>query len=195
MTLSFASAVDALRFCHAAQVGQAAAAPGFSGQMLHAHTGSTATPGLGTGTSRRRMHRTVRRLKSQLLLPNSAHIPQPHVNWAKCWFAWPQVTLLFQRWPPDASHVSGPTEEAPDGRLLFAGPRVAMAVHNTRAHECALHTPQPFLPALSLKPFHHCCGQRRPMHACAPADCSLSTRDRCAVSCTASSYKVWGLPQ
>lgn len=57
-----------------------------------------------------------------------------------------QVALLFQRWPPDAAAISGPTEAAADGRLLFAGPRVAMALHNTHALECApLVPPAPLL--------------------------------------------------
>lgn len=52
-----------------------------------------------------------------------------------------QVALLFQRWPPDAALLAGATEAAADGRLLFAGPRVAMALHHTQALECALPLP------------------------------------------------------
>ncbi len=48
-----------------------------------------------------------------------------------------QVALLFQRWPSDCAAVAGPTELTPDNRPLFAGPRIAMAVHTTPAHECA----------------------------------------------------------
>lgn len=48
-----------------------------------------------------------------------------------------QVALMFARWPPEAREVCGPTEAAPDGRLLFAGPRMAMAVHDTYAYQCA----------------------------------------------------------
>ncbi|EIE20201.1 hypothetical protein COCSUDRAFT_67530 [Coccomyxa subellipsoidea C-169] len=46
-----------------------------------------------------------------------------------------QVALLFQRWPSDCTAVVGPTQLTPDNRPLFAGPRVAMAVHTTPAHE------------------------------------------------------------
>ncbi|CAL8470951.1 g10493 [Coccomyxa elongata] len=46
-----------------------------------------------------------------------------------------QVALLFQRWPSDCAAVAGPTELTPDNRPLFAGPRIAMAVHTTPAHE------------------------------------------------------------
>jgi len=42
-----------------------------------------------------------------------------------------QVAMLFQTWPADAAYVSGATELAPDGRLLFRGPRIAMGVHTT----------------------------------------------------------------
>jgi hypothetical protein len=42
-----------------------------------------------------------------------------------------QAALLFQRWPSDCSAVAGETVLAADGRLLHAGPRVAMAVHTT----------------------------------------------------------------
>jgi len=47
-----------------------------------------------------------------------------------------QVALMFARWPPEAREVCGATEAAPDGRLLFAGPRFAMAVHDTYAYQC-----------------------------------------------------------
>ena len=57
-----------------------------------------------------------------------------------------QVALMFARWPPEAREVCGPTEAAPDGRLLFAGPRLAMAVHDTYAYQCA-----PFWEALGLQ--------------------------------------------
>ncbi len=52
-----------------------------------------------------------------------------------------QVALLFQRWPSDCTAVVGPTQLTPDNRPLFAGPRVAMAVHTTPAHECATASP------------------------------------------------------
>lgn len=42
-----------------------------------------------------------------------------------------QTYILYARWPHDASDMFGPTERLPDGRLLFKGPRVAMAVHET----------------------------------------------------------------
>lgn len=42
-----------------------------------------------------------------------------------------QVALLFQRWPSDCGPICGETLLAADGRLLFAGPRLAMAVHTT----------------------------------------------------------------
>lgn len=46
-----------------------------------------------------------------------------------------QVALLFKHWPPDCSAVAGPREMTPDNRPLFAGPRIALAVHTTPAFE------------------------------------------------------------
>ena len=46
-----------------------------------------------------------------------------------------QTNVLFHRWPPEALDMCGPIEHTPDGRLLFRGPRVAMAVHETDDYE------------------------------------------------------------
>lgn len=48
-----------------------------------------------------------------------------------------QTNILFHRWPPEALDMCGPIEHTPDGRLLFRGPRVAMAVHETDIYEYA----------------------------------------------------------
>jgi hypothetical protein len=53
-----------------------------------------------------------------------------------------QVALLFQRWPSDCTAVCGETVLAADGRLLFAGPRLAMAVHTTPVNGPSLLTPR-----------------------------------------------------
>ena len=45
-----------------------------------------------------------------------------------------QVALMFARWPPGVREIFGPTQAAPDGRLLYAGPRIAMALHSTDNH-------------------------------------------------------------
>ncbi|KAK9786282.1 hypothetical protein WJX73_000303 [Symbiochloris irregularis] len=43
-----------------------------------------------------------------------------------------QLGLMYRRWPNERGiHNNGRTEFAPDGRLLFAGPRMAMAVHES----------------------------------------------------------------
>ncbi len=41
-------------------------------------------------------------------------------------------------WPPEAFAYNGATEHMPDGRLIFRGPRVAMAIHETEDFECGL---------------------------------------------------------
>ena len=47
-----------------------------------------------------------------------------------------QVRLLYTKWPSELrDFYCGPVEMTPDGRLLFAGPRVAMAVHETTDFE------------------------------------------------------------
>jgi hypothetical protein len=48
-----------------------------------------------------------------------------------------QSNLLFSQWPPEAQEVSGAVETAPDGRLIFRGPRVAMAIHEAHDWRCA----------------------------------------------------------
>ena len=44
--------------------------------------------------------------------------------------------VLYTVWPPEAFAFNGPTEHMPDGRLIFRGPRVAMAIHETNNFEC-----------------------------------------------------------
>ena len=46
-----------------------------------------------------------------------------------------QTNVLYHRWPPEALDMCGSIEHTPDGRLLFRGPRVAMAVHETDDYE------------------------------------------------------------
>ncbi|KAL3147560.1 hypothetical protein ABBQ38_014613 [Trebouxia sp. C0009 RCD-2024] len=46
-----------------------------------------------------------------------------------------QTNVLYHRWPPEALDISGAIEHTPDGRLLFRGPRLAMAVHETDDYE------------------------------------------------------------
>ena len=46
-----------------------------------------------------------------------------------------QVALMFAKWPADGQHICGPEKHNVEGRLLFAGPRVAMAP----AQLCRLH--------------------------------------------------------
>ena len=49
-----------------------------------------------------------------------------------------QVALMFAKWPADGQHICGPEEHNVEGRLLFAGPRVAMALHSSADYTCAL---------------------------------------------------------
>lgn len=45
-----------------------------------------------------------------------------------------QVRLLYTDWPVSDKELwrqFGPTEYTPDSRLLFHGPRMAMAIHET----------------------------------------------------------------
>lgn len=50
-----------------------------------------------------------------------------------------QVRLMYISWHNAGKDLHcGPMEFTPDGRLLFFGPRVAMAVHETSDFECAL---------------------------------------------------------
>ena len=42
-----------------------------------------------------------------------------------------QVALLFARWPADSWALCGLEEYNVEGRLIFAGPRVAMALHTS----------------------------------------------------------------
>lgn len=42
-----------------------------------------------------------------------------------------QVALLFGKWPADTATVCGPEQHNVEGRLIFAGPRVAMALHTS----------------------------------------------------------------
>ncbi len=53
-----------------------------------------------------------------------------------------QTNVLYHRWPPEALDMCGAIEHTPDGRVLFRGPRVAMAVHETDdyeyVHSCCL---------------------------------------------------------
>ena len=46
-----------------------------------------------------------------------------------------QTNVLYHRWPPEALDMCGSIEHTPDGRVLFRGPRVAMAVHETDDYE------------------------------------------------------------
>ena len=48
-----------------------------------------------------------------------------------------QVALMFAKWPADGQHICGPEEHNVEGRLLFAGPRVAMALHSSADYTCA----------------------------------------------------------
>ena len=48
-----------------------------------------------------------------------------------------QTRLLYTLWPNAGKDpMSGPVQLTPDGRLLFYGPRVAMAIHETSEFEC-----------------------------------------------------------
>ena len=47
-----------------------------------------------------------------------------------------QAHVLFTSWPPEAIVFSGATEHMPDGRLVFRGPRLATAIHETAAYGC-----------------------------------------------------------
>ena len=49
-----------------------------------------------------------------------------------------QVALMFAKWPADGQHICGPEEHNVEGRLLFAGPRVAMALHSSADYTCGL---------------------------------------------------------
>lgn len=42
-----------------------------------------------------------------------------------------QAHILFTAWSPEAFVFSGATEHMPDGRLVFRGPRLATAIHET----------------------------------------------------------------
>jgi len=42
-----------------------------------------------------------------------------------------QAHILYTPWPAEALVFSGPTEHMPDGRLIFRGPRMATAIHET----------------------------------------------------------------
>lgn len=42
-----------------------------------------------------------------------------------------QTSILYAHWPAAAHEVSGGQQDMPDGRPLWKGPRVAMAVHET----------------------------------------------------------------
>ena len=42
-----------------------------------------------------------------------------------------QTSILYAHWPAAAHEVSGAQQDMPDGRPLWKGPRVAMAVHET----------------------------------------------------------------
>ena len=50
-----------------------------------------------------------------------------------------QVALMFNRWPHDSAVLCGPEEYNVEGRLIFAGPRVAMALHTSHHFTYALH--------------------------------------------------------
>lgn len=50
-----------------------------------------------------------------------------------------QVALMFNRWPHDSAVLCGPEEYNVEGRLIFAGPRVAMALHTSHDFTSALH--------------------------------------------------------
>ena len=63
----------------------------------------------------------------ELFIP---HSESPHLAWAQ---------VLYTLWPPEAFNYNGATEHMPDGRLIFRGPRVAMAIHETSDYECAPH--------------------------------------------------------
>ncbi|DBA77690.1 TPA: hypothetical protein ACH3X2_008392 [Trebouxia sp. C0005] len=56
-----------------------------------------------------------------------------------------QTNVLYHRWPPEALDMCGSIEHTPDGRLLFRGPRVAMAVHETDDYETEVHAAGPML--------------------------------------------------
>ncbi|KAK9829405.1 hypothetical protein WJX72_005653 [[Myrmecia] bisecta] len=45
-----------------------------------------------------------------------------------------QTNILYTRWPPEAAIICGAVQTTADGRLLFRGPRVAMAVHETNEY-------------------------------------------------------------
>jgi hypothetical protein len=47
-----------------------------------------------------------------------------------------QVALMFNRWPHDSTVLCGPEEYNVEGRLIFAGPRVAMALHTSHDFTC-----------------------------------------------------------
>lgn len=49
-----------------------------------------------------------------------------------------QLALMYRRWPNEGHIHHGRTEYAPDGRLLFSGPRVAMAVHESSSFRSVL---------------------------------------------------------
>lgn len=40
-----------------------------------------------------------------------------------------QMLLMYAQWPPEAADFYGLSVPSPDGRWIFQGPRVAMAVH------------------------------------------------------------------
>lgn len=42
-----------------------------------------------------------------------------------------QMQLMYARWPPEAADFYGQSVPSPDGRWVFHGPRVAMAIHES----------------------------------------------------------------
>ena len=47
----------------------------------------------------------------------------------------PVRQVLYTVWH-EAAGWEGPTQHTPDGRLIFRGPRVAMAVHMSADYQC-----------------------------------------------------------
>lgn len=74
--------------------------------------------------------------------------------------------MLYTVWPPETFAFNGATEHMPDGRLIFRGPRVAMAIHETEDFECA---------APSL-PTHSCSRPVPKLYHCGFAESAIGVR-------------------
>ena len=85
---------------------------------------------------------------------------------------------MYTKWPSEGSDCCGATEHTPDGRLLFFGPRVAMAVHETAEFECAL-----FHGVLFLLPLATFLASALRASGLDPASCHLSCSSHTRGAC------------